>query len=168
LTEERKTKLEHVEKYKKRHREMATSIGQSSPYKESADTGSGEDFDDEASVSSTWSLMSIDTVATSTTVLTNAIPMTMTKIDYDQKISQLEANITKYEEDRVFILNDVERLQGDTTAFTELSSALKEKLRKKEDQCADLKKQLDEFSQKLDNQAHELAKLTDAKNAAAK
>jgi predicted nucleic acid-binding Zn-ribbon protein len=94
--------------------------------------------------------------------------MTMTKIDYDQKISQLEANITKYEEDRVFILNDVERLQGDTTAFTELSSALKEKLRKKEDQCADLKKQLDEFSQKLDNQAHELAKLTDAKNAAAK
>jgi len=168
LTEERKTKLEHVEKYKKRHREMATSIGLSSPYKESADTGSGDDFDDEASVSSTWSLMSIDTVATSPSPFNNTVALTMTKIDYDQKISQLEANITKYEEDRVFILNDVERLQGDTTAFTELSSALKEKLRAKEDQCVDLKKELDEFAQKLDNQAAELGKLTDAKNAATK
>merc|ERR1712038_2049689 len=54
LTEERKTKLEHVEKYKKRHREMATSIGLTSPYKESeTGSGSGDDFDDDASVSST-------------------------------------------------------------------------------------------------------------------
>lgn len=157
LTEERKTKLEHVEKYKKRHREMATSIGLTSPYKESnipSDGGSGEDFDDDASVGSTWSLMSIDTVATNTSSFNAAI--TMTKIDYDQKVSQLEANITKYEEDRVFILNDLEKLEGDTHAFTELSNALKQKLRAKEDQIQAVKKELDDFSKKLDEQAEEL------------
>ena len=84
----------------------------------------------------------------------------MTKIDYDQKVSQIEANISRFEEDRVFILNDLEKLQGDTTAFTELSSALKEKLRSKEDQIAELKRELDEFSKKLDDQANELAKLS--------
>lgn len=160
LTEERKTKLEHVEKYKKRHREMATSIGITSPYKASADAGSGDDFDDDASVSSTWSLMSIDTVATSQSGFSSNAGMTMTKIDYDQKVSQIEANISRFEEDRVFILNDLEKLQGDTTAFTELSSALKEKLRAKEDQIAELKRELDEFSKKLDDQANELAKLS--------
>ena len=157
LTEERKTKLEHVEKYKKRHREMATSIGLTSPYKESnipSDGGSGEDFDDDASVGSTWSLMSIDTVATNTSSFNAAV--TMTKIDYDQKVSQLEANITKYEEDRIFILNDLEKLEGDTHAFTELSNALKQKLRAKEDQIQAVKKELDDFSKKLDEQAEEL------------
>jgi len=157
LTEERKTKLEHVEKYKKRHREMATSIGLTSPYKENptaGESGNCDDVDDDASVGSTWSLMSIDTVATNTSSFNAA--MTMTKIDYDQKISQLEANITKFEEDRVFILNDLEKLEGDTHAFTELSNALKQKLRAKEDQILDLKKELDEFSKKLDNQASEL------------
>lgn len=165
LTEERKTKLEHVEKYKKRHREMATSIGLTSPYKETADSGSGgDDGDDDASVSSTWSLMSIDTVATSTSGFNPNL--TMTKIDYDQKISQLEANITKHEEDRVFILNDLEKLEADTHAFTELSTALKEKLRAKEDQVVQLKKELDEFAKKLDDQANELAKLSNTKAAA--
>jgi hypothetical protein len=166
LTEERKTKFEHVEKYKKRHREMATSIGLTSPYKETGDSGSGgDDGDDDASVSSTWSLMSIDTVATSTSGFNPNL--TMTKIDYDQKISQLEANITKHEEDRVFILNDLEKLEADTHAFSELSTALKEKLRAKEDQVVQLKKELDEFAKKLDNQANELALLSSSKAAAA-
>lgn len=160
LTEERKTKLEHVEKYKKRHREMATSIGLTSPYKESeTGSGSGDDFDDDASVSSTWSLMSIDTVATSMSQNTFASG-TMTKIDYDQKISQLEANITKFEEDRVFILNDLEKLEGDTHAFMELSSALKTKLTAKEEQIEQIKKNLDEFAEKLSNQERELMGLT--------
>jgi len=160
LTEERKTKLEHVEKYKKRHREMATSIGLTSPYKESeTGSGSGDDFDDDASVSSTWSLMSIDTVATSMSQSTFASG-TMTKIDYDQKISQLEANITKFEEDRVFILNDLEKLEGDTHAFMELSSALKMKLKAKEEQIEQIKKNLDEFAEKLSNQERELMGLT--------
>jgi hypothetical protein len=160
LTEERKMKLEHVEKYKKRHREMATSIGGTSPYKESADCGSGDDIDDDASVSSTWSIMSIDTVGTNVTSSSFNAGITMTKIDYDQKISQLEANITKYEEDRVFILTDLEKLEGDTHAFTELSSALKQKLRAKEDQIEKLKRELDDFSKKLDNQANELGALS--------
>mmetsp|Transcript_15336 Transcript_15336/g.28881 ORF Transcript_15336/g.28881 Transcript_15336/m.28881 type:complete len:949 (-) Transcript_15336:145-2991(-) len=165
LTEERKTKLEHVEKYKKRHREMATSIGLTSPYKETADSGSGgDDADDDASVSSTWSLMSVDTVATSTSGFNPNL--TMTKIDYDQKISQLEANITKHEEDRVFILNDLEKLEADTHAFRELSTALKDKLRAKEDQVVQLKKELDEFAKKLDDQANELAMLSSSKAAA--
>merc|ERR1712038_377349 len=86
LTEERKTKLEHVEKYKKRHREMATSIGLTSPYTESG-ASSGDDVDDDASISSTWSLMSIDTVATSTSAAYGT--GTIAKIDYDQKMSQL-------------------------------------------------------------------------------
>lgn len=164
LTEERKTKLEHVEKYKKRHREMATSIGLTSPYKETpqSDTGSGEDVDDDASVSSTWSLMSIDTVATNTSTFNAGT--TMTKIDYDQKVSQLEANITKYEEDRIFILNDLEKLEGDTHAFTELSNALKQKLRAKEDQINTLKKELADFSKKLDDQAEELETLAKKSN----
>ena len=143
---------------------MATSIGLSSPYKESADAGSGDDFDDDASVSSTWSIMSIDTVSTNVSgSFTSNATLTMTKIDYDQKISQLEANITKYEEDRAFILNDLERLQGDTTAFTELSTALKEKLRAKEDQIVQLQIDLNDFSKKLDDQANELSKLTTSK-----
>lgn len=160
LTEERKTKLEHVEKYKKRHREMAVSIGLTSPYKINENgSGSGDDFDDDASVSSTWSLMSIDTVATS--VSTNTFSSgTMTKIDYDQKVSQLEANITKFEEDRIFILNDLEKLEGDTHAFMELSSALKQKLKAKEDQIEQIKKELDDFAEKLSNQEQELMGLT--------
>merc|ERR1712113_1006451 len=44
LTDERKTKLEHVEKYKRRHREMAQSIGLTSPYAECG-TSSGDDVD---------------------------------------------------------------------------------------------------------------------------
>jgi len=159
LTEERKTKLEHVEKYKKRHREMAVSIGMTSPYTESSGTSSGEDVDDDASVSSTWSLMSIDTVATSTSTAAHSTG-TISKIDYDQKISQLEANITKYEEDRIFILNDLEKLENDTHAFTELSNSLKLKLQQKEDQIQRVKKELDEFAERLKNQEKELANLT--------
>ncbi len=157
LTEERKTKLEHVEKYKKRHREMAQSIGLSSPYTESG-TSSGDDVDDDVSVSSTWSLMSIDTVATSTSAAYGS--GTIAKIDYDQKMSQLEANVTKYEEDRIFILNDLEKLESDTHAFTELSNSLKSKLRQKEDQIVRVKKDLDDFAQRLKNQEKELANLT--------
>lgn len=157
LTEERKTKVEHVEKYKKRHREMASSIGVKSPY---VDTGasSGDDIDDDASVSSTWSLMSIDTVATSTSSTYGA--GTIAKIDYDQKMSQLEASVAKFEEDRIFILNDLEKLEMDTHAFTELSNSLKSKLRQKEDQIVRVKKELDEFSQRLKNQEKELQNLT--------
>lgn len=157
LTEERKTKLEHVEKYKKRHREMATSIGVKSPYVETG-TSSGDDIDDDASVSSTWSLMSIDTVATQSS---NSFGGgTIAKIDYDQKMSNLEANITKYEEDRIFILNDLEKLESDTHAFTELSNSLKSKLRQKEDHIVRVKKDLDEFAQRLKNQEKELQNLT--------
>merc|ERR1712165_433728 len=157
LTEERKTKLEHVEKYKKRHREMASSIGLTSPYTESG-ASSGDDVDDDASVSSTWSLMSIDTVATSTSSAYGS--GTIAKIDYDQKMSQLETNITKYEEDRIFILNDLEKLESDTHAFTELSNSLKSKLRQKEDQIVRVKKELDDFAQRLKKQEKELANLT--------
>ena len=160
LTEERKTKLEHVEKYKKRHREMANSIGVKSPYVDNG-TSSGDDIDDDASVSSTWSLMSIDTVATSASSSTNNFGAgTIAKIDYDQRISQLEANITKYEEDRIFILNDLEKLESDTHAFTELSNSLKSKLQQKEDQIERVKKELEEFAQRLKNQEKELQNLT--------
>jgi len=166
LTEERKTKLEHVEKYKKRHREMATSIGLTSPYKESdIGSGSGDDVDDDASVSSTWSLMSIDTVATSMSQSPSFSTGTMTKIDYDQKVSHLEANITKFEEERVFILNDLEKLEGDTHAFMELSSALQEKLKKKEEQIEFIKKDLDQFAEKLANQEKELSGLAASGNS---
>lgn len=166
LTEERKTKLEHVEKYKKRHREMATSIGLTSPYKESdIGSGSGDDVDDDASVSSTWSLMSIDTVATSMSQSPSFSSGTMTKIDYDQKISHLEANITKFEEERVFILNDLEKLEGDTHAFMELSSALKQKLKTKEEQIEFIKKDLDQFAEKLANQEKELSGLAASGNS---
>jgi len=160
LTEERKTKLEHVEKYKKRHREMANSIGVKSPYVDNG-TSSGDDVDDDASVSSTWSLMSIDTVATSASSSTSNFGAgTIAKIDYDQRISQLEANITKYEEDRIFILNDLEKLESDTHAFTELSNSLKSKLQQKEDQIERVKKELEEFAQRLKNQEKELQNLT--------
>ena len=164
LTEERKTKLEHVEKYKKRHREMASSIGVKSPYTESG-ASSGEEVDDDASVSSTWSLMSIDTVATSTSSAYGA--GTIAKIDYDTKMSQLEANITKFEEDRIFILNDLEKLESDTHAFTELSNSLKLKLRQKEDQIVRVKKELDEFAQRLKSQEKELQNLTKEEKASA-
>jgi len=157
LTEERKTKLEHVEKYKKRHREMAQSIGLTSPYTECG-TSSGDDVDDDASISSTWSLMSIDTVATTTSAAYGT--GTIAKIDYDQKMAQLEANVTKFEEDRIYILNDLEKLESDTHAFTELSNSLKMKLRQKEDQIVKVKKELDEFAQRLKNQEKELANLT--------
>lgn len=164
LTEERKTKIEHVEKYKKRHREMAASIGVKSPYIDSGN-GSGDDFDDDASVSSTWSLMSIDTVATSTSSTYGS--GTIAKIDYDQKLSQLEQNVGKFEEDRIFILNDLEKLEVDTHAFTELSTSLKSKLRQKEDQIVRVKKELDEFAARLKNQEKELQNLTKEEKAKA-
>jgi chromosome segregation ATPase len=151
LTDERKTKLEHVEKYKKRHREMATSIGITSPYKTS---DAGADDDDDNSVGSTWSLMSIDTVSTCASNVNSSL--TMTKIDYDQKMSQLESNITKFEDERVFILTDLEKLEADTHAFMELSGALKQKLKAKEDQVEKAKKDLDELTDKLQKQEMEL------------
>jgi chromosome segregation ATPase len=151
LTDERKTKLEHVEKYKKRHREMATSIGITSPYKTS---DAGGDDDDDNSVGSTWSLMSIDTVSTCASNVNSSL--TMTKIDYDQKMSQLESNITKFEDERVFILTDLEKLEADTHAFMELSGALKQKLKAKEDQVEKAKKDLDELTDKLQKQEMEL------------
>jgi len=156
LTEERDTKLEHVDKYKRRHRELATSIGLTSPY---VDSGSGDDFDDDASVSSTWSLMSIDTVATQAVSAPNYSSV-VSKIDYDTKISQLEANITKHEEDRIFILTDLEKLEADTHAFTELSNSLKQKLKMKEDQIETLRGELDEFAERLKKQENELQNLT--------
>lgn len=156
LTEERDTKLEHVDKYKRRHRELAASIGMTSPY---VDSGSGDDVDDDASVSSTWSLMSIDTVATQATSAPNYSSV-VSKIDYDTKISQLEANITKHEEDRIFILTDLEKLEADTHAFTELSNSLKQKLKMKEDQIETLKNELDEFAERLKKQENELQSLT--------
>merc|ERR1712038_1941922 len=160
LTDERKTKLEHVEKYKRRHRELAVSVGMTSPYVE----GGEDDVDDDASVSSTWSFMSIDSVTTSGTQQSNSAQSqsvgTITKIEYDQRLSTLEANITKHEEDRVFILNDLEKLEADTHAFAELSSSLKQKLKTKEEQIEKLRKDLDDFSERLQKQEKELAGLT--------
>jgi kinesin family protein 4/21/27 len=163
LTDERKTKLEHVEKYKKRHREMATSIGITSPYKAS---DVGGDDDDDNSVGSTWSLMSIDTVSTCASNVNSSL--TMTKIDYDQKMSQLESNITKFEDERVFILTDLEKLEADTHAFMELSGALKQKLKAKEDQVEKAKKDLDDFTNKLQKQEMELQGLANKGKKATK
>jgi len=165
LTDERKTKLEHVEKYKRRHRELAVSVGMTSPYVE----GGEDDVDDDASVSSTWSFMSIDSVTTSGTQQSNSAQSssvgTITKIEYDQRLSTLEANITKHEEDRVFILNDLEKLEADTHAFSELSSSLKQKLKTKEEQIEKLRKDLDDFSDRLQKQEKELAGLTNEEAA---
>jgi len=162
LTDERKTKLEHVEKYKRRHRELAVSVGMTSPYVEG--NGDGDDVDDDASVSSTWSFMSIDSVTTSGTQQSGSqnpnLVGTITKIEYDQRLSTLEANITKHEEDRVFILNDLEKLEADTHAFAELSDSLKQKLKMKEEQIEKLRKDLDDFSERLQKQEKELAGLT--------
>lgn len=165
LTEERRTKLEHVEKYKRRHRELAQSVGMPSPYAEP--NGSDGDVDDDASVSSTWSFMSIDSVATSGTQ--NQGQGTITKLEYDQRLSTLEANITKHEEDRVFILNDLEKLEADTHAFSELSDSLKQKLKNKEEQIEKLRQDLNDFTDRLKKQERELADLTteDADDAAA-
>lgn len=163
LTDERKTKLEHVEKYKKRHREMATSIGITSPYKTS---DAGGDDDDDNSVGSTWSLMSIDTVSTCASNVNSSL--TMTKIDYDQKMSQLESNITKFEDERVFILTDLEKLEADTHAFMELSGALKQKLKAKEDQVERAKKDLDDLTNKLQKQEMELQGLANKGKKAVK
>jgi len=159
LTDERKTKLEHVEKYKRRHRELAVSVGMTSPYVEGND---GVDDDDDASVSSTWSFMSIDSVTTTgTNQSIQSVGLgTITKIEYDQRLSTLEANITKHEEDRVFILNDLEKLEADTHAFAELSDSLKQKLKMKEEQIEKLRKDLDDFSERLQKQEKELAGLT--------
>lgn len=158
LTDERKTKLEHVEKYKKRHRDMATSIGVTSPYTVSE---AGGDDDDDNSVGSSWSLMSVDTVSTSLSNIN--MSGTMTKIDYDQKMSQLEANITKFEDERIFILTDLEKLEADTHAFLELSNSLKQKLKSKEDQVEKAKKNLDDLSHKLQKQEMELEGLANKK-----
>ena len=51
LTDERKTKLEHVEKYKRRYCKCAVSVGMISPYVEG--NGDRDDVDDNASVLST-------------------------------------------------------------------------------------------------------------------
>jgi SMC interacting uncharacterized protein involved in chromosome segregation len=165
LTEERATKMDHVEKYKRRHRELATSIGMTSPYVDSGD-GTAADFDDDASVSSAWSLMSIDSVNTSNTNFSASLN-TITKLDYDQKVSQLEAGITKHEEDRIFILNDLEKLEADTHAFSELSNSLKQKLQMKEEQIEQLRKDLDDFANRLKKQEKELADLTTENKEAA-
>jgi kinesin family protein 4/21/27 len=157
LTEERSTKLEHVEKYKRRHSELASSVGMTSPYA-SQDNGasSGDDCDDDASVSSAWSHMSMDSVGTA---ITQQPSQSISKIEYDQKVSQLEADITKHEDDRIYILSDLEKLEADSQAFNELSNSLKQKLRSKEDQIVTLKKDLDEFSERLKKQEKELADL---------
>jgi len=155
LTDERKTKLEHVEKYKRRHRELAVSIGMTSPYADSE----GEDFDDDASVSSTWSFMSIDSATTSGTGVSN-MAGNITKLEYDTRVSTLEASITKHEEDRIFILNDLEKLEADTHAFNELSSSLKLKLQSKEDQIDKLRTDLNDFTERLKKQEKELEVLT--------
>jgi len=159
LTEERSTKMDHVEKYKRRHRELAASIGMTSPYADSG-TGTEGDIDDDASVSSAWSLMSIDSIGTSNTNFSSSI----TKMDYDQKVSQLEAGITKHEEDRIFILNDLEKLEADTHAFSELSNSLKQKLQMKEEQIDLLRKDLDDFANRLKKQEKELAGLATDKD----
>lgn len=159
LTEERSTKMDHVEKYKRRHRELATSIGLTSPYVDSGNGTDSGDFDDDASVSSAWSLMSIDSVNTSNTNFSASLN-TISKLDYDQKVSQLEAGITKHEEDRIFILNDLEKLEADTHAFSELSNSLKQKLQMKEEQIDLLRKDLDDFANRLKKQEKELADLT--------
>merc|ERR1739844_72067 len=111
--------------------------------------------------------MSIDTVATSASSSNSFGSGMIAKIDYDQKMSQLETNITKYEEDRIFILNDLEKLESDTHAFTELSNSLKSKLRQKEDQIVRVQKELDDFALRLKNQEKELQNLTKEEKAKA-
>merc|ERR1712038_2010111 len=102
--------------------------------------------------------MSIDSVATSGTQ--NQGQGTITKLEYDQRLSTLEANITKHEEDRVFILNDLEKLEADTHAFSELSDSLKQKLKNKEEQIEKLRQDLNDFTERLQKQEKELAGLT--------
>lgn len=160
LTDERKTKLEHVEKYKRRHRELAQSIGMPSPY---GDSGSGDDIDDDASVSSTWSFMSIDSQTTSGTGMSSTAG-NITKLEYDTRVSTLEASITKHEEDRIFILNDLEKLEADTHAFNELSSSLKLKLQSKGEQIDKLRTDLEDFTERLKKQEKELEVLTNEEN----
>merc|ERR1719384_506882 len=134
-----------------------------SPYADGSNNSDG-DVDDDASVSSTWSFMSIDSIGTSNTQNTAQVG-TITKLEYDQRLSTLEANITKHEEDRVFILNDLEKLEADSHAFKELSESLKQKLKTKEDQIEKLRQDLNDFSDRLKKQEKELADLTTEDNA---
>merc|ERR1712115_428291 len=71
--------------------------------------------------------------------------------------------------DRVFILNDLEKLEADTHAFSELSDSLKQKLKNKEKQIEKLRQDLNDFTDRLKKQERELADLTteDAEGAAA-
>ena len=57
-------------------------------------------------------------------------------------------------------MNDLEKLEADIHAFAELSNSLKQTLKMKEEQIKKLRKDLDDFSERLQKQEKELAGLT--------
>merc|ERR1711957_344504 len=147
------TKTRHIRKYKEKHMALAASIGLPSQYADD-ESGESDDVDDDASTYSNMSRMSIDTQKTVETISSSYSKGNITKKD------QLQKEIDEYEMDRALISKDVDRLDLDTTAFTELATVMKEKLLLKEEHVAKLLEEQGQFANKLKSQQKELSILT--------
>ena len=74
---------------------------------------------------------------------------TITEIKYNKRLYTHMGNMTKHKEDRVFILNNPEKLKAVTHVIGKLSDLLKKKLKIDEKRIEKLQKDFENFSKLL-------------------
>lgn len=155
LSEDRVTKEAHLNKYKKKHYDLARSVGLPSPHGDHNCNEMGGDDDDSVSATSiatfSSSLESENTHNYSVATITRSI--------YDQKVAAAERDIAKYEAEKALIQADLAKFQDDALSFSSLSDAIKSKLQAREKHLQTLKKNQADFKESLSRQEKELLRL---------
>jgi hypothetical protein len=155
LSEDRVTKETHLNKYKKKHYDLARSVGLPSPHGDHNCDETGGDDDDSCSVTSNLTFSSSFESEPSHT----RSVATITRSMYDQKVAAAERDIAKYEAEKALIQADLAKFQDDAVSFSSLSDAIKSKLQSREKHLQILKKNLADFKESLSKQEKELIRL---------
>ena len=155
LSEDRVTKEAHLNRYKKKHYDLARSVGLPSPHVDHKCEESGADDDDSNSVSSNLTFSS----SFESDHSHNHSVATITKSLYDQKVAAAERDIAKYEAEKALIQADLAKFQDDALSFSSLSEAIKLKLQSREKHLQTLRNNQVDFKESLARQEKELLRL---------
>jgi chromosome segregation ATPase len=150
LSEDRATKESHLNRYKKKHFDLAKSVGLPSPHADhcfnNSDNGDG-DADDSSSVTS---IVTLESELSSGKILQSV---------YDQKVASTKRDIAKYEAEKALIQADLAKVQDDTSSFNFLAESIKSKLEVREKQLQALKKNQADFRNSISAQEKEFLRL---------
>lgn len=161
LISEKDAKIAQIEKYRAKYSEHLQKVGLSE--EDMKKLNDRTDISDEESANSfSTSLSSLNLFGSSRSVgRSSSVSNGLAKKEFNSRVSQIESQINKCEEDHSLLRNELNKIESDAFAFGELSSALKSKLKQKEEQIEQLKEKYEEFKATLRKQEMELKNLAE-------